>query len=470
VSEKTRKLKKILIVAYHFPPDTEVGARRPLSFARHLPEHGWDAAILTVNARYYQRVDPGLMETIPAGLPIYRSKQWPNLRDLALGLRDKFSSAGTEATDEPERIAAAGNSNSTLKQQPSSLRRAWTALSQTPDGMVGWYPAAVSLGRRVLERERPDAILATGPPWTALMIGRVLARRGNIPLVADFRDQWRVMSDKPEHYETGWSRRWEEKQEQETIRHSAAITFVTESLRRVYVDAYSADAGKMHAIYNGFEPIESDAPSPPVDPDDPVVIRHLGTLYAGRDFGPILEAVARLVKEGNATSADFRIENYGYLELPEDRLPNRIADTLGIPGAVSCYPPRPAGELPALAAGSDALLTISGLDYGFAIPYKTFEYLTLDRYILAIGPNGENGRIVGDSGAGCTVDPRNATAIGETLMRLLRAKRDGTRLPGGLPAKLRDFSASRRVCDLAALLDQLADVHNRSQLNGARTK
>jgi len=31
-------MRRILIIAYHFPPDAAVGALRPLKFAKYLPQ------------------------------------------------------------------------------------------------------------------------------------------------------------------------------------------------------------------------------------------------------------------------------------------------------------------------------------------------------------------------------------------------------------------------------------------------
>src|SRR3546814_12427620 len=63
-------------------------------------------------------------------------------------------------------------------------------LFNFPDKRVGWLPAARQRALHLFEEWRPDAILATAPPFTALLIGYLLAKRARIPLIVEFRDRW----------------------------------------------------------------------------------------------------------------------------------------------------------------------------------------------------------------------------------------------------------------------------------------
>ena len=42
--------KRVLLISYHFPPDTAVGALRCAAFAKYLPSLGWQPYVLTVRA------------------------------------------------------------------------------------------------------------------------------------------------------------------------------------------------------------------------------------------------------------------------------------------------------------------------------------------------------------------------------------------------------------------------------------
>ena len=48
---------KVLIIAYHFPPDAAVGALRPQKFVKYLPEFGWKPYVLTIREQFIERRD-----------------------------------------------------------------------------------------------------------------------------------------------------------------------------------------------------------------------------------------------------------------------------------------------------------------------------------------------------------------------------------------------------------------------------
>lgn len=71
-------LKKILIIAPHFPPSNLAGVHRSRLFAQHLPEFGWEPIILTVHHQYYEeQLDWHLAALLPPGLRIERVKALP---------------------------------------------------------------------------------------------------------------------------------------------------------------------------------------------------------------------------------------------------------------------------------------------------------------------------------------------------------------------------------------------------------
>ena len=65
------KLKKILIIAPHFPPSNLTAVHRARFFANHLPENGWEPIILTVHEKYYEEeLDWSLEKLLPKNLRI----------------------------------------------------------------------------------------------------------------------------------------------------------------------------------------------------------------------------------------------------------------------------------------------------------------------------------------------------------------------------------------------------------------
>ncbi|MEO9145214.1 MAG: hypothetical protein ABI237_06610 [Ginsengibacter sp.] len=64
-------MKKILIIAPHFPPSNLAGVHRPRLFAQHLPAFGWEPIILTVHEDFYEEApDWNLVKLLPENLRI----------------------------------------------------------------------------------------------------------------------------------------------------------------------------------------------------------------------------------------------------------------------------------------------------------------------------------------------------------------------------------------------------------------
>lgn len=450
--KKMKPAKRVLIVTYHFHPDSAAGSRRPLSFARHLPLHGWQPLVLTVRPKFHESLDDSYDPDATSDFEVFRSRQWPNLQSFLLRgralIKGQTSDSMNGGSEHPTTVVVEDS-----RTAAPLWKRTLSSLSCTPDAQLGWYPPAVYVGRNLVRQHQPSVVLATGPPWTALLIGKSLAAFAGKPLLADFRDAWAVGDWKPAYLQTSWSRKLELLWERRVLTAASAVTFVTESLKQQYVNAYPFLAGKASALYNGFEPSEMrPLPATPVT-DGPVVIRHLGNLYAGRDFGPLLYAIKQLIELHHASTNDFRLENFGTVELPPERYPETIAKELGIRDCVRCYPPRDRRELREIAAECDALLAVSGPGFDFAIPYKVFEYLRLGRYIIAITPEGEMSKLIRSTNAGSSVEPQDMAGIKAILQSLLAAKRARQRLPGACPDRIVNFGAEHRVLELARILE-----------------
>ncbi len=61
-------MRKILLIASHFPPSNLTAVHRVRMFAKHLPTFGWQPIVLTVDEAFYEEdLDPDLLALIPEG-------------------------------------------------------------------------------------------------------------------------------------------------------------------------------------------------------------------------------------------------------------------------------------------------------------------------------------------------------------------------------------------------------------------
>ena len=65
-------MKRVLFLAYLFPPIANSGTQRPLKFAKYLREHGWDPIVVTAAHFDGHPTDEGLLNDVPAQVRVVR--------------------------------------------------------------------------------------------------------------------------------------------------------------------------------------------------------------------------------------------------------------------------------------------------------------------------------------------------------------------------------------------------------------
>src|SRR5438128_8228914 len=163
--------KRVLMVAYLFPPIANSGTQRPLKFAKYLTSCGWEPIVLTADRPPNEQIDPRLLHEVPADIRVLRV---PMLNERVGDLLGRSLPVGASARSR----FATGIS--------WRLRERW----QRPDLYALWRPTARRAAVRAFREIGFDVVYATGFPWTSLLIGRDVSHATGCPLVADFRDPW----------------------------------------------------------------------------------------------------------------------------------------------------------------------------------------------------------------------------------------------------------------------------------------
>ena len=128
-------MKKVLFIAYHFPPIAGGGTFRSLKFVKYLPEFGWMPTVLTTNSKTSWAYDYELLKEIPSDVKILRAPEI-NLFYLQVFL----SKIGL-----------------------SKLYRKLKDHFFIPDEKIGWLPLAYNQAIKELKKEKYDLIFSTSP-------------------------------------------------------------------------------------------------------------------------------------------------------------------------------------------------------------------------------------------------------------------------------------------------------------------
>ena len=429
-------MKTALLVAYHFPPVGGLGAagsQRAIKFIRHFPANGWRPVVLTLRESSYAsylEMDEGLRAGVPESQIIVRTGVVEVLEPL-LRLKSRISSvlksghnSNVEA-NEPSVTDAPLSENVTQPRTGfQTFKDSITDLFEIPDEVSSWLLPAVLAGRRAIKRHNIEMIVATGRPWTSLVIGAVLKKISKKPLVVDFRDPWmtnpyRLGYTPIKNKLEAWLEAW-------VVRTADLVVANTKFLEEEFAERFGPEvARRCVTIRNGFDPDEFEQVSPakrPVFADGAMHIVHPGFLYGKRDPKNLLLALASLREHGAISKGDLMIELIGPVELDYslsaeiDRL--SIADFIQLRGPVSY-----ADSIAAVAACDVALLLQPGT--ATQIPSKLFEYIGFGKRIISIAPAESSvTELVRNYDLGVSADADSVDAIADGLLQSLTGWRD----------------------------------------------
>jgi hypothetical protein len=310
-------MRRLLLISPHFPPDTTAGTHRARLLAPHLPAHGWEPTVLTVDPRDYEgRLDPELAALVPEGLRVLRCR---------------------------------------------ALSARWTRLLGIGDLGLRALPGLSRAAARLLSAERFDAVFITIYPTYPALLGPRLRRRFGVPFVLDYQDPW--VGSWGETVGGGdagavdWksraSRALALRLEPRAARAASALTAVSAATCEAVLERYPELSGLPYAeIPLGAEPAdfervrERPRPNGFFDPaDGRFHLCYVGTLLplGFETLRAFFAAVARLRERrpdlyGRLALHFFGTSNQTSAEAPERALP--VARELGVADRVTEVAPR----------------------------------------------------------------------------------------------------------------------------------
>ena len=447
MSTQSDARRRVLVVAYDFPPHAAIGTMRTLRVVRQLHARGWDVTVLTGDPSSYlpsTPVDTALIDMVPAGVRVLRAgavRPWEHLqralRPRSTRTRGPYQ-IGPGAT--PPRSAHVA----TLARVKDMV----DAVLSIPDRESGWLAPAFSRGVIChLRATRPHVIYSSAPPWTGQLVAAGLKFALGRPWVADFRDPWARAPWRGDRYR--FAVRAAAALERQVIRCADRVVFVAAANRDNFAERYgAAAASKFEVVPNGCDPAEFEALRNTIQTDDgTLVLLHAGSLYAGRTPLPLLKAIAIAIARGGIDPRRFRLRFLGANALQGLDLPGTCRE-LGLQDIVEFLPRVPRERsLRAMMSASALLLLQPG--HTVSVPGKLYEYLAAGRPILAIAEEGETAQIVRTSGAGVSVTPDDEGVIADALIDVLQRARARFELPREL------FDGNVGAARIADVLDDV---------------
>lgn len=349
-------MKKVLILAYDFPPYVSVGGLRPYAWYNYLKEFGVEPFVVT--------------------------RQWGN----ANGNRLDYISAGSskqsivEVSEHGTIIRSPYKPNFANRlllkhgdHRYRSLRKSISAYYEFAQFLLPIGPKIelYKAAKHFLKNNQVDAIIATGDPFVLFWYASKLSIEFNIPWIADYRDPW---SHNEEAQKKMIQKKWNAYFEKKTV--STASHIITVS-KFVHSKIETLIPNKPFIISpNGYDSLAIDQIKNIKQNDDELYISFVGTIYNWHPVESFLRVANEFVTEH--PEAKIRFKFYGTNLTDElnrmlsEQFPNLKANVLITPKMQN-------QELLEKLASDHVMLLFNYYSY---MGTKIFDYLGIRRKII----------------------------------------------------------------------------------------
>jgi len=426
--------KKVLIIAYHFPPMGGSGVQRTVKFVKYLREFGWEPVVLAPKEfiRKKQAYDEGLLGDIPKGVKVIRIYTLDLLVSVFLRL-SYFLGFRRLAGDIVE---------STF----------------IPDHRILWLPLLLPKVRRILKDHKIDVIYTSAPPGSLCLIGMILKKIGRVKWVSDHRDPWTHNAlYNPKYHYVGRTNKY---LELKSHHNADRVIANTPGNREKIIDDFRVDGKKVVTITNGYD--EEDFMG--LDPykegfgNDKFNIVYTGTFYDGYAPDTFLRALNNLLADSRVSREDTCFHMAGFLDIKDkDRIFGLVND-LQLDGLVNYHGSLAHRESNVLMMKADLLLLILPVGKGSDswVPGKLYEYLRCGRPILALIPEESDcGDIIKSAHAGFIAPPGDVEKIEAEIVRCYTLWKEKKLAIKPVREKVELYERKRLTQQLAEVLDSV---------------
>lgn len=374
-------MRQFLYITPYFPPQTQVGALRPLKLVRQLPALGWQPIVLC-DLWPSDGMDAELEKLVPPQVVVVRNyshratSAWADLHAPATRAVAKRANPVARAKPLHERLLPAWLQNPEL-----------VPLGEHSPDMLWAYRAAL---QTISQYPKIEAVVVNADPFAAAVVGAWLHTKTKLPVVQDFRDIWAPCKLRRPRRPRPW--RWlEDKLERFCFDHAAHIVINTEtslndywhfypemprdrfSLLRNFFDADLVSHGR-HAGHNRF------------------TLLHLGNFSRFRTAEPLIRAMARALEMGLARDTVQVLSTGEYGQAARE-----LAAELGIADLLHTEQQVPYHHVGAMCSAADLLVYIAEPKADQRIASKLYDYLGSGRPLLSISDNPESAAMLAGS-------------------------------------------------------------------------
>lgn len=377
-------MKKVLILAYDFPPFNSIGAQRPASWLKYFPSYGIDVTIVT---RHWDN-------NVKSPIDYIRNSTETDIKTEIVSKYSRIIRAPFKPNFRDKYILKYGlQKHSIIRKILSFILSVFKFIFPSIDpGSYSIYKAASSY----IKVNHVDLIIATAEPFVLFKYADMLSSTSGIPWVADYRDCWNEgPQDKPKDFLNRFLRSILVRIEKKLIQSALLITTPSPSYQIALKKLHSSK--KIEVVYNGHDINETELIESSETRSKNFEIAYAGIIYPHQQLEVFLEGV-KLFTEKNS-NIEMKLWFYGLNFYPEmvKRLNSYDKSLLSIINTTDRIPYE---NVIKKMRQAQILLLLSDEGANW-LNAKVFDYLAISKPILLVkNDKGILEKILDDSGIG----------------------------------------------------------------------
>lgn len=444
--------KKVLFIAYHFPPIGGSGVQRSLKYVKYLPMYEYKPLVCTVKNGHNFAYDYTLLDEIPNEAKVYRSNSGETLllreiieKTSAVLRKLKRSKKNNESNKDIKKI---GVSQDTIKDK---IFRYLEYNYFIPDTKIRWYKHAINdIKKRILVENDIDIIYSTSSPYTDHLIALEIKKYTNKPWIADFRDPWVGNVFIANNYSKK-RLKMEAQMERAVIENADKIIMVTDTITENYKKSYPEYADKFITITNGFD--SSDKVDIAVD-NEKFIINYSGILTEGQSPDTLIRALEKLCCEDEKFRKNLKV-NFTGLVIPQYEFmirnskinENIIINSYMTHEEVVKQMSKASINFVILADRSESRGVFTG---------KIFDYILAERPVLGIMPsNGVASNLINNRELGLSIDHGEVDKVCEFIKLIYNKWLSNEEVRIASIERCQDFDRRYLTKQLSSIMDKL---------------
>ena len=349
-------MKKVLILAYDFPPYVSVGGLRPHAWYKYLKEFGVEPIVVT---RQWENVHGNYLDYISEG-----SSDHPIVEESELGtiIRAPYHPNAANRL-----LLKHGYHRFRFLRKSISAYYEFAQFLLPIGPKIELYKAA----KHFLKNNQVDAIIATGDPFILFRYASKLSEKFGVPWIADYRDPW---SQSFSAMKGIFQRKIDYFFEKKNVRSAHSISTVDLLFKLKLAQLFPTK--QLTILPNGFDSIEIDKIKHIQQNNKLLTFSFIGTIYLWHPLNQLLESFSKFTIENPPFK--FLIKFYGInnMEIIAERTKKLFPELID---KFIFLPKIPNAELLQLVSNDNVLLLFNYYQFTGT---KIYDYLGLKRRML----------------------------------------------------------------------------------------